>query len=123
MHLVDRRMDGEAGRVDAVFALAELVAVKIDLHQARRRDFLEHQPVRVDQEVMVGARQACRDMREDEIVPVEHRHQPIAGGEVDAELPFRVADRGTDVGRQVVHCASCGLLKDPGIPVIYRLVY
>ncbi|MGY3364835.1 hypothetical protein ACVWZL_001960 [Bradyrhizobium sp. GM2.4] len=33
----------------------ELVAVQIDLDEARRRDLVEHQPVGVDEEMMVGA--------------------------------------------------------------------
>jgi len=43
---MDRRMDGEAGRVDAVVALGQLVAVEVDLDQARSGDFVEHQPRR-----------------------------------------------------------------------------
>ena len=93
-HLVDRRMDGEARRVDAVFALAELVAVQIDLHQARRRDFLEHQPVRVDQEVMIGARHARRDVGVDQVVPAIQRDETIAGGEIDALVPLGVRHAG-----------------------------
>jgi hypothetical protein len=93
-HLVDRRMDGKAGRVDAVFAFAELVAVEIDLHQARRGDFLEHQAVRVDQEVMVGAGDARRDVGVDQIVPAIECDQAIAGGEIDALVPLGVRHAG-----------------------------
>ena len=92
--LMDRRMDGEARRVDAVFALAELVAVKIDLHEARRGDFLEHQPVRVDQEVMVRPRHARRDVGVDQVVPAVQRDETIAGGEIDALVPLGVRHAG-----------------------------
>ena len=87
-------MDGEAGRVDAVFALAELVAMKIDLHQARRRDFLEHQSVRVDQKVMVGTRDARRNVGVDQVVPAIKCDEAIAGGEIDALVPLGVGHAG-----------------------------
>jgi hypothetical protein len=93
-HLVDRRMDGEAGRIDAVFALAKLVAVQIDLHQARRRDLLEHESVRVDQEVMVGTRHARRDVGVDQVVPAIQSDEAIAGGEVDALVPLGIRHAG-----------------------------
>jgi hypothetical protein len=43
----------EAGRVDAIRAFCELVAVEIDLDEAGSGDFVEHQPVWVDQEMML----------------------------------------------------------------------
>ena len=87
-HLVDRRMDGEAGRVDAVIALGELVAVEVDLDQAGRRDLVEHQSVGVDQEVMVRSRHPRGDVGVDQIVPAIQRDEAIAGGEIDALAPL-----------------------------------
>ena len=43
-------------------ALGQLVAVQVDLHQARRRDLVEHQAVGIDQEVMLRPRHARRDV-------------------------------------------------------------
>ena len=87
-HFVDRRMDGEAGRVDAVVALGELVAVEIDLDQARGRDLVEHQAVGIDQEMMFRSRHARGDVGVDQIVPAIMRDQPVAGGEIDALGPL-----------------------------------
>ena len=69
---------------------------QIDLDQARRRDFVEHQAVRVDQEVMVGARHARRDVGVDQIVPAIQRDEAIAGGEIDALVPLGVRHAGRD---------------------------
>ena len=41
---VDGAVDGEAGRVHAVRAVADLVAVDVDLHQRGGRDLLPAQP-------------------------------------------------------------------------------
>jgi hypothetical protein len=89
-HLVDRRMDGKARRVDAVGALRELVAVEVDFHQAGSGDFVEHQAVGIDQEVMLRPRHTGGDMGVDQIVPAIMRDQAIAGGEVDPLAPFRI---------------------------------
>ena len=87
-HFMDRRMDGEAGRVDAVVALGELVAVEIDLDQAGGGDLVEHQPVGIDQEMMFRSRHARGDVGIDQIIPAIMRDQPIAGGEIDPLGPF-----------------------------------
>ena len=87
-HFVDRRMDGEAGRVDAVVALGELVAVEIDLDQARGGDLVEHQAVGIDQEMMLRSRHPRGDVGVDQIVPAIMRDQPVAGGEIDALVPL-----------------------------------
>lgn len=48
---------------------------------------MEHQPVRIDQE-MLGFGNLRRDMGEDEVIPAVQRHQSVAGGEVHPRLPF-----------------------------------
>ncbi|KAG1385645.1 hypothetical protein G6F60_014763 [Rhizopus arrhizus] len=88
---VDTAVDGEAGRVDVVFRRHDLVAVQVDLDQAGRRDLVEHHAVGVDQE-MLGARHLGGDVRENQVIPPEQRHQPIQGGQVRADLPFCCAD-------------------------------
>jgi hypothetical protein len=90
---VDRRMDREPGRVDGMAARSDRRAVDVDLDQARRGDLLEHHVVGVDQEMMLRPRHACRQMREDQIVPAVKGDQPIGGGKVDARLPFAWAHR------------------------------
>ena len=63
----------------------DLVAVDVDLHQARRGDLLEQQAVRIDQEVMLRPRHARRDVREDHVVPAVQCDQPVGRGEIDAD--------------------------------------
>lgn len=71
-----------------VYSLGQLIAVQIDLDEARRGDLVEHQPIRVDEKVMLGARHARGDMGVDQIVPAVQRDQAIAGGEIDPLLPL-----------------------------------
>ena len=87
---VDRGVDGEAGRVDAVLALGKLVAVEVDLDQARCGDLIEHQAVGVDQEMMLRPRQACGDMRIDQIVPAIIGDQTVARRKIDPLVPFGI---------------------------------
>src|SRR5439155_1553427 len=63
---VDRRMDGEARRVDLVRRLHHLVAVEIDLDQAGRGDLLEQPAVGVEAEVVLGPGRARRRVGADE---------------------------------------------------------
>ncbi|MFK4508871.1 hypothetical protein ABIF81_004049 [Bradyrhizobium daqingense] len=70
--------------------LYSLVAVQIDLDEARRRDLVEHQPVGIDEELVVGAGHARGNVGVDQIVPAVQRDEAIAGGEIDPLLPFRL---------------------------------
>ena len=90
-HFMDRGMNGEAGRVDLVIAFGELVAVEVDLDEARRGDLVEHQAVRIDQEVMLGAGHARRDMGVNQIVPAVQGDEAIGSGEIDPLRPFGLA--------------------------------
>jgi len=67
---------------------SNLLALEVDLHQAGGRDLVEEDAVGVDEERVLGARHAQRDMREDEVFPLVEGDQPIRGGEVDAGGPF-----------------------------------
>jgi hypothetical protein len=97
---VDRRMDGEAGIVDArLVERLDGVAFGIDGDQARRRDLVEQMAERVEQEAMVLARQAHRQVREDQVVHAEMGKQAVGRREVAAQLPFP----GIDVA-SVGHC-------------------
>jgi hypothetical protein len=67
----------------------QLVALLVDLDQAAGGDFVEHQAVGVDQEVVLGPGDALgADVGEHQVAPAVQRHQPVAGGEVDAQLPL-----------------------------------
>ena len=69
----------KTGRIDEVRRVQHLVAFEIDFHQTRRCDFVEHHAVRIEQEVMVRAWHARRDMRKDQIVPTVECNQAIGG--------------------------------------------
>ena len=94
-HLVHGAVNGVTGRVDVERAVHQLVARQVDLDQARRRDFVEHQAIGVDQEIF-RTRYLGRDMGEDQIIPAIEGDQPVAGGEVDACTPF-------GLGNQILH--------------------
>ena len=89
---VDRAVDDEAGAVHLVGRLVEDVAVDVDLDQARGGDLLVEEAVRVDQELVLGARHAQRDVVVDQVRPAVMGDQPVGGGELDARLPFLFAD-------------------------------
>ena len=94
--LVDGRMDGEAAGLMLIRSRVSF-AVEVDLDQARRRDLLEHHPVGIDQEVMVRARHARRNVGVDEVVPAVQGDEAIAGGEIDALVPLGVRHAGRDL--------------------------
>ncbi|MNS72100.1 hypothetical protein D3C72_1055000 [compost metagenome] len=85
---MDRRMNGEARRIDEAGRLLNDVAVQIDLHQGRGCNFIEIPTVRVDQEVVLGPRHPGRDVGEDHVVPPVQRYQPIEGRQFNPHLPF-----------------------------------
>ena len=85
-------VDREAGRVDRVLAVVQLVAMDVDAHQARCGDLVEHQPVRVDQEFVMATRHAGADVGEHQVIPLEKGHQAVGGGQIDPGLPFLGAD-------------------------------
>ena len=95
-NFVNRRVNDEAGRIDLVRALGELIAVEIDFHKARCGDFVEHQSVRVDEKMMLRSGHARRDMRIDQIVPAIQCDQPVGGRKIDALRPLRVGHSGFD---------------------------
>jgi len=85
---VNRAVNYETCRVHGPLARHELVAVLVDLHQAARGDLLEKHAIGVDEKRVVLARETGRDVREDEVVPPEHRDEAVAGGQIDAEISF-----------------------------------
>ena len=52
---VDRAVDDEAGRVHRIVAVAEQIAVAIDLDQRGGRYFLEEHPKGIEQEMVLRA--------------------------------------------------------------------
>ena len=72
------------------------IAVKIDLDQCRCTDLVKHVSERVQQKVFVRARYPRRNMCVDQIGPAVLRRQPITGGQINAGLPLRFTDPGTN---------------------------
>ena len=68
------------------------------LTSARSGHFLEHQIVGVEQEMMLGAGNARRQVGEDEVVPAVIGDHPVGRGEIDADCPFLVADLAFERG-------------------------
>jgi hypothetical protein len=62
------------------------LAIGVHLDQAARGDLLEQHAIGIDQEAVAGARQAHREMGEDEIGHAEQRDQPVGRGEVLAQF-------------------------------------
>ena len=85
-------MDVETSGIDRKRRIEQLVALLVDLDQAAGGDFIEHQPVGVDEEVVLGAGDAHADVGEHQVTPAVQRHQTVAGGEIDAQLPLFGAD-------------------------------
>ena len=91
---VNGRMDGETRRIDVVRRILTDVALKVDLDQRRRRHFIEHHAVWVDQEPLgpVLVRQARRDVGEHQIGPAVHRAQTVGSGKLATQRPFLLRD-------------------------------
>ena len=89
---VDGRVDGETRRIDEIGRVLEDVAVKVDLHQRRGGDLLEEIAVRIDQELVLRPWNPGGNVGVDQVVPAFARHKAIEGGEIDADLPFFLAD-------------------------------
>jgi hypothetical protein len=63
-------VDHEAGRVDAeIGAIVNDIAIAIDLDQARGRNLVKQQAVRIDQELILVTRQARGDVGMDQVRP------------------------------------------------------
>ena len=61
---MDCAVDGETRRIDRPGIFVHLVALQVDLHQARGGDFVEQHSVGIDEEVMFWTRNPRSDMRE-----------------------------------------------------------
>ena len=79
-HGVDGAVDGEARRVDIEVTVIELVAGLVYAHQAGSGDLVEHHAVGVDQEVVLVAGDAGRQVGKDQVVPAVQGDQPVGGG-------------------------------------------
>ena len=85
-------MDDEGRDVDGLRRVVELVALGVDLHQARRRDLVEQQPVGINEELILVAGNAQRNVIVDQVVHAELGDHAIAGCKLDAGIPLRRFD-------------------------------
>src|SRR5690349_22308669 len=66
---VQSGVDREAGGIHWKRRVDDLVSFDVDLNETRRGDFLEHESIWIDQEVMFRPGYASRDVGEDHVVP------------------------------------------------------
>ncbi len=96
--VVDATVNDKTGRIDAMTShILNYVAVPVNLHQARRSDFIEHHAVRIDQHVF-AAGHARGEVCEDQVGPAELRGKLICRGKVTTYLPLFVTDAPAQVG-------------------------
>ena len=92
---MDGAVDHEAGAIDRVGRAIQHVAIEIDAHQVGGGDFPVMQAEGIDQELLVVFREAGnarRDVVEHQLGPAEPVDQPVAGRELQAQLPFRLGE-------------------------------
>ena len=89
---VNGRMDRESSGVRDERGRIDRIAFHVDLHQRRCGHFLEHQLVRIEQEVMIRSWDTRREVREDQVVPTVIGNHAIGGSEILANRPFLLAD-------------------------------
>jgi hypothetical protein len=90
---VNGRVQGETRRIDRMLAGSDDVAGNVDLYQVRGADLVEGETERIDQKVARLVRDACRDVRVDEVVPAVYRGETIGGGQIDPGLLLRGGQR------------------------------
>ena len=82
---------GEAGLVDHILRLADIVAFDIDLHEVGRGHFVIEQAEGIDEEGIRLSGHRNRDMVVNALAPAEMFENAIAGGKILADFPFFLA--------------------------------
>ena len=85
-------VDHKAGRVDGEGRVDQLVALLVHFDQAAGGDLVKHQPIGVDQKMVLGAGDAGADVGEHQVTPAIGGHQAVARCQIDTQLPFFGAD-------------------------------
>ena len=86
--LVDAAVNGKASWINRKLGFAQFVAMLVHRDQAGGRDFVKQQTVGIDQEMVVGSRQAGADMGKNQVAPAMVCSKAVAGREITAQLPF-----------------------------------
>ena len=114
-HGVDGAVDGEARRVDIEVTVIEFVAGLVHAYQAGSGDLVEHHAVGIDQEVMLVAGDAGRQVGKDQVVPAVQGDQPVGGGQIHTQLPFFCAD-GVFLGLDGIRGQCCLAVHGSALP-------
>ena len=94
---VNGAVDHKAGLVDRILRGVEQdLAIDVDADEAGGGDLVVQHAVGVEQELVGGAGDACRNVVRGQLGHVEHFRQPVGGCQVDADVPFLLADLFTD---------------------------
>ena len=91
---MNRRVDDEAGFVDAVLGGIDAIAVEIDLDQVGGRHLVIIEAIGIDQKMMVRTRHPGGQMAVDQFGPAEIINQVIGGGEIDPDPPLAIGPGG-----------------------------
>ena len=110
MDRVNRTVDDEPRLVHAVRRAAGDVAVAVDPDQGPRGDLLEEQAEGVEQKLVLGAGDSCRDVRVVEIGPAVQGAEAVGGGQIAAHRPFIGRDFVRNPVRRV-RIRYCGHLR------------
>ncbi|MNN10027.1 hypothetical protein D3C81_1229380 [compost metagenome] len=97
-------VDHETRRVDRVWRWLHSVAIEVDFHQVGRGDFVEHQPIGVDQKVMLRPRNAHRNVGEDQVGHAKVRNQAVAGRQFFTQALLGGAALRGQVAGDFIHC-------------------
>ena len=118
--VIDALVKRKGEFVRQLVARLDVIAVLVELMQVGGGDLLEQDGRRVHQELVRVVRDAGRQMREQQFVPVLHRRKPEGGGEIDADFPFG----GIHARLQRPGGAGCGVHGvSPSIGAVLRRVY
>src|ERR1700754_3474337 len=110
---VNGALNREAGGIDVVSGVHDLLAVEIDFDKTRGGHFIEQHAIWIQQEMVFGAGHTGRKVSEDEIVPSVESDKAICGSKIDTSLPFFGGNKVTNVGfclNSGAHSGSFGKL-------------
>ena len=88
----------------AIAVVEHHLAVEVDLDETGSGDFVEQEPVRIDQEVRCRSRHPGREVREDHVVPAVVRDEAICCGEILAHRPLVRGYLAANVERRRYRC-------------------
>ena len=86
----------KTGWIDREGTVMQFAAFHVDLDETGGRDFLEHHPIGIDQELVRvaghGSGKLGTDMGEHQVAPAVKGNQAVAGSKIAPQRPFLRAD-------------------------------